>query len=52
VTKARERLGFRAEVPIEDGIERYVSWFREQHDDLAALLRDDVARNWEVETAR
>ena len=51
VTKARERLGFRAEVAIEDGIERYVSWFREQHDDLAALLRADVERNWEVEAA-
>ena len=47
VTKARERLGFQAEIPIEEGIERYVQWFRERHPDVGALLAADVERNWE-----
>ena len=47
VRKARERLGFQAEIPIEEGIERYVNWFRERHDDVEALLAADVERNWE-----
>ena len=48
VTKARERLGFRAEVAIEDGIRRYVDWLQREHDDVAALLAEDVERNWET----
>jgi UDP-glucose 4-epimerase len=48
VTKARERLGYVPEVPIELGVQRYVAWFREQHgDDLPALIAADEQRNWE-----
>jgi UDP-glucose 4-epimerase len=50
VTRAQELFGYRAEIGIEDGIERYVRWFREQHPDVAALLEADVARNWELST--
>jgi UDP-glucose 4-epimerase len=48
LTKARERLRFEPEVPIELGVPRYVQWFREQHgDDLPALIAADEQRNWE-----
>jgi UDP-glucose 4-epimerase len=48
VSKAAERLGYRAEISIEEGIKRYVAWFREQHGhELEALLAADQERNWE-----
>ena len=48
VRKARERLGYAADISIEAGIQRYVAWFREQHGhELAALLAADQERNWE-----
>lgn len=47
VTKAAQHLGFTPTIAIENGIERYVSWFREQHDDVHALLEQEVDRNWE-----
>jgi UDP-glucose 4-epimerase len=48
ITKARERLGYVATIPIEEGIMRYVGWFREQHGhELEELLAHDQQRNWE-----
>jgi UDP-glucose 4-epimerase len=47
VTKAERVLGFRAEVAIEDGIGRYVEWFRSQGYDFAEMLARERARNWE-----
>jgi UDP-glucose 4-epimerase len=48
IAKARERLGYAPQISIEDGIERYVAWFREHHgDELEALLAADQQRNWE-----
>jgi UDP-glucose 4-epimerase len=48
VTKARERLDFVATIPIEEGIRRYVAWFREHHgEELETLLASDEQRNWE-----
>jgi nucleoside-diphosphate-sugar epimerase len=46
VTEARERLGWRAQVPIEQGIRRYIAWFRE-HQDVEALRAAETERNWE-----
>jgi UDP-glucose 4-epimerase len=48
VTRARERLGYRAEISIEEGVKRYVAWFREHHGhELEALMAADQERNWE-----
>jgi UDP-glucose 4-epimerase len=44
---ARETLGFRAEVDFDHGMQRYIDWFRAQHNDVAALLEDEV-RNWRM----
>jgi UDP-glucose 4-epimerase len=44
---AREILGFAAEVGLEDGLRRYIDWFRVAHPDPAALLEDDI-RNWRL----
>ena len=46
-TRARELLGFEAVIPIEDGVDRYVKWFRDRHPDPAPLLAVETERNWE-----
>jgi UDP-glucose 4-epimerase len=43
---ARRRLGFRAEVGIEEGIARYVAWFREAYPDSSGLLEREQVQNW------
>jgi UDP-glucose 4-epimerase len=45
--RARELLGYRAEVSLEAGIERYVAWFRRAYPDLSALM-DDRVENWSM----
>jgi UDP-glucose 4-epimerase len=46
---ARETLAFAAEVSLEEGLRRYIDWFRAAHPDPAALLEDDI-RNWRLPT--
>ena len=46
VTRARAALGFSASVDIEEGLSRYVEWFRDAYPDPATCLRDEVVRNW------
>jgi UDP-glucose 4-epimerase len=46
VSRARAELEFEAPVSIEEGLARYVAWFRETYPDPAACLRDEVVRNW------
>ena len=43
--RAQEELGFRPELDFENGLRRYISWFRARHNDVSALLEGDV-RNW------
>lgn len=45
--RAKELLGFQAEVTLDEGIAHYLSWFRAQHNDVAALLEEDVC-NWRM----
>lgn len=48
VSRARSVLGWQAEVPIEDGIERYVRWFADRHGhELRSMLEHEQERNWE-----
>ena len=44
---AQLMLGFRAAFDFEEGIRRYIAWFRAQHNDFAALL-DAGPRNWQM----
>jgi UDP-glucose 4-epimerase len=46
VSRARARLGFRAEVALEEGLTRYLDWFRRTYPDPAACLGDESVRNW------
>lgn len=46
VTRARQTLGFRAEIGLEAGLARYLAWFRQAYPEPAACLRDEVVRNW------
>ncbi|OLB81346.1 MAG: hypothetical protein AUH96_00550, partial [Nitrospirae bacterium 13_2_20CM_2_61_4] len=46
VGRARAQLGFTAHIGIEEGLGRYLAWFRAAYPDPAACLRDEVVRNW------
>jgi UDP-glucose 4-epimerase len=43
--RASEVLGYRASIAFEDGIRRYVDWFRRRHPDPSGLLESAV-ENW------
>jgi UDP-glucose 4-epimerase len=47
---AQQALGFRADCDFDDGIRRYIAWFRAHHNDVSALLEDDP-RNWHMPAA-
>jgi UDP-glucose 4-epimerase len=44
---AREMLAFVPQVGIEQGLSRYIDWFRANHPEPADLLEDDI-RNWRL----
>ena len=44
-TKARERAGYEARIPIREGLERYVEWAT-RGDGLRRPAEADVVRNW------
>jgi UDP-glucose 4-epimerase len=46
ITRARLELGFVPDVSIEEGIRRYVEWFRAAHPNPAALLPLEQEYNW------
>lgn len=48
---AREALGFAAVIRLEQGLRRYIDWFRTIHSDPAVLLEDDI-RNWRLPADR
>jgi UDP-glucose 4-epimerase len=35
-TRARETIGFRAEVGLEEGLRSLVDWWRSEHEEVAA----------------
>lgn len=47
---AAQLLNFRAEIPFEQGLERYIDWFVRQHPDPAALLETETV-NWSMPPA-
>lgn len=47
--RADELLGYRAEIAFEDGIRRYVSWFRDRHPDISKLVELEI-ENWKMPT--
>jgi UDP-glucose 4-epimerase len=49
-TLAERTIAFRAETDFEEGIRRYVSWFRAQHNDVAALVEENL-QNWQMPAA-
>ena len=48
--RAAQFLGYRAETAFEDGLRRYVDWFRDRHTDVAGLLETDI-ENWTMPAA-
>jgi UDP-glucose 4-epimerase len=47
--RASDVLGYHASIGFEDGIRRYVEWFRRRHPDPAGLLESTV-ENWTMPT--
>jgi len=43
--RAVEVLGYRAEIGFDEGLRRYVDWFRQRHPDPSILLEDKI-ENW------
>jgi UDP-glucose 4-epimerase len=46
---ARSVLDFVAEIALEQGLRRYIDWFRTSHPNFVDLLEDDI-RNWRLPT--
>ncbi len=46
-SRARELLGFSALIDFEQGLQKYLQWFRAQYPDPSQLL-EDRAQNWEL----
>jgi UDP-glucose 4-epimerase len=46
---ARSVLDFVAEIDLEQGLRRYIDWFRTSHPNFIDLLEDDI-RNWRLPT--
>lgn len=44
---ARETLGFAAEIDFEQGLRRYIDWFRSNHPNPIDVLEDGI-RNWRL----
>ncbi|MBX3168664.1 MAG: GDP-mannose 4,6-dehydratase [Candidatus Eremiobacteraeota bacterium] len=44
--KARELLGFEAELDIEAGLDRYLQWFHEAYPQASGLLEEVQDQNW------
>ena len=51
ISKARSTLGFAPAVGIEDGIRRYVAWFRATFPDPSRLIDDEQPYNWRPDDA-
>lgn len=47
VKKAKEMFDYSATIDIEEGIERYISWFVSQGYDYKHLLEKDIIFNWQ-----
>ncbi len=45
--KARDLFGYSAGIEIDDGLQRYIDWFRIRYPDPAALLEPEV-QNWKM----
>ncbi|MBI5641814.1 MAG: GDP-mannose 4,6-dehydratase [Nitrospirae bacterium] len=46
--KAEELFGFRAEVGIDEGLDRFIEWFTSQGYDMGRLIKEDIVFNWET----
>lgn len=47
VRKAKDMFGFSALVELEEGVEKYIEWFRSRGYDPKELLKQDKIFNWE-----
>jgi UDP-glucose 4-epimerase len=47
---AQEVIGFQPLLDFDEGLRRYITWFRARHNDVSALREDDV-RNWRMPAA-
>jgi len=48
MSHARQAIGYAPTVPLADGLERLLAWYRDQGTPAEQLLEDEVVRNWEA----
>lgn len=46
IQKAKERLGFKPKVELEEGIRKYIEWIKNQNIDIKKALKKVQDRNW------
>jgi UDP-glucose 4-epimerase len=51
VSQARTVLGYEVRVPLTDGLQRLLVWYRAQQMSPEQLLENEVVRNWDVKAA-
>jgi UDP-glucose 4-epimerase len=51
VSQARAVLGYEARVPLADGLQRLLAWYRAQQLSPEQLLEHEVVRNWDLKAA-
>lgn len=46
ISKAEKNFGYKPEVDIRDGIEKYIDWLKSNNFNLAEFMEQDVVFNW------
>jgi UDP-glucose 4-epimerase len=46
ISKAQKRLGFRANVGIHEGLDRYIEWVQQQNPDLESWWSQEREMSW------
>jgi UDP-glucose 4-epimerase len=49
--RASEVLGYKPEIPFEEGLRQYIAWFTARHPNTAAMLEDRI-ENWSMPTSQ
>jgi len=48
ITMAKQKLGFKPEVNIREGIQSYIQWFKANYKNLEECLQEEDIYNWEL----
>ncbi len=52
MSQARSLMGYEVRIPLAEGLEQLLAWYRAQNVSPEELLRNEVVRNWDVAAPR